>query len=665
MSWQTMGLRTKLITATVVTVALGFSVTLGIVTYKSYTATYAQGEALAQAEALDAAAKVRLRLDSAMSAAHSLALALEGLHGAGGHSRTAINALLLHSLKGRPEVLGMYTGWEPNAFDGDDARHVGKEGHDSTGRFVPYWHRGNGQPALEPLVDYTKEGAGDYYILAQRSNKPQLIDPYFYALSGKQVLITSLVQPILKDGRFQGIAGVDIALDTLQKELAAIRPLQAGHVALYSASGLVVSHPDAAQLGKPASLPAEAISALKDGRSLRWSDEQGQVNFLEPTRIDGPDKSWATVVSVPTSAIVGSAESLRATAILLGLVSAGLITAVLFGLLTALTRPLTQLSRAMSELSSGDADLTRRVPIDRADELGRTAASLNAFLDRLQSMFRDVRDESQALAKGLRAVNRSTEQVAMSSRTVADTTSENAATIEEITVSSGHIADHAREADEAMLTTRQQSRRSAAAVNAMEAQMRNIGTTIERLAGSLGELSARSQQVAGVVQVIREVADQTNLLALNAAIEAARAGEQGRGFAVVADEVRKLAERTGSATLEIRSTIESMHHDTEQAVAGMTGTRNEVESGIANVAAVAREIAAIEASMEAAALRVREIAEATREQSAATTALARSVEVTSNMVTSTDDAIQNASGTILQLDQASGRLGELVGRFKL
>jgi methyl-accepting chemotaxis protein len=189
----------------------------------------------------------------------------------------------------------------------------------------------------------------------------------------------------------------------------------------------------------------------------------------------------------------------------------------------------------------------------------------------------------------------------MSSRTVADTTSENAATIEEITVSSGHIADHAREADEAMLTTREQSRRSAAAVNAMEAQMRNIGATIERLAGSLGELSARSQQVAGVVQVIREVADQTNLLALNAAIEAARAGEQGRGFAVVADEVRKLAERTGSATLEIRSTIDSMHNDTEQAVAGMTGTRNEVESGIANVAAVAREIAAIEASMEAAA----------------------------------------------------------------
>ncbi|HQX06290.1 MAG TPA: methyl-accepting chemotaxis protein [Zoogloea sp.] len=665
MSWQTMGLRTKLITATVVTVALGFSVTLGIVTYKSYTATYAQGEALAQAEALDAAAKVRLRLDSAMSVAHSLALALEGLHGAGDHSRTAINALLLHSLKGRPEVLGIYTGWEPNAFDGDDARHVGKEGHDSTGRFVPYWHRGNGQPALEPLVDYTKEGAGDYYILAQRSSKPQLIDPYFYALSGKQVLITSLVQPILKDGRFQGIAGVDIALDALQKELAAIRPLQAGHVALYSASGLVVSHPDAAQLGKPASLPAEAISALKDGRSLRWSDEQGQVNFLEPTRIDGPDKSWATVVSVPTSAIVGSAESLRATAILLGLVSAGLITAVLFGLLTALTRPLTQLSRAMSELSSGDADLTRRVPIDRADELGRTAASLNAFLDRLQSMFRDVRDESQALAKGLRAVNRSTEQVAMSSRTVADTTSENAATIEEITVSSGHIADHAREADEAMLTTREQSRRSAAAVNAMEAQMRNIGATIERLAGSLGELSARSQQVAGVVQVIREVADQTNLLALNAAIEAARAGEQGRGFAVVADEVRKLAERTTSSVQEISSVISTIQHGAAGAVSSMQSSRTLVSEVVLAASTASESMTGICHSASTMQGAIDNISDALREQRGASTELARNVEAIAQMSEENSAAVGSVASTAHRLLTVADSLKSSVSRFRV
>jgi methyl-accepting chemotaxis protein len=199
----------------------------------------------------------------------------------------------------------------------------------------------------------------------------------------------------------------------------------------------------------------------------------------------------------------------------------------------------------------------------------------------------------------------------------------------------------------------------------MEGQMRSIGSTIERLADALGGVATRSQQVAGVVQVIREVADQTNLLALNAAIEAARAGEQGRGFAVVADEVRKLAERTGSATLEISSTIEFMRSEMEQAVNGMNGTRQEVENGIASASVVAREITTIEDSMEAAAGRVREIAEATREQSAATTALARSVELTSNMVQSTDSAIQASSSTVARLEQTSGRLGDLVSRFRL
>ncbi|KAB2965564.1 methyl-accepting chemotaxis protein [Zoogloea sp.] len=665
MAWKDLGLRTRLIAATVSTVVLGFSLTLGIVTSKSYDAARQQGEALAQAEAGNAAGQIQSRLGRAMTVARGLAYALEGMDKAGEHSRGGVNALLRHGLESQPELLGLYTGWEPDAFDGDDKRFAGKEGHDDSGRFIPYWHRGSGQPALEPLVDYTKEGAGDYYMLPKRSGKAQLVDPYFYALGGKQVLITSLVQPVVRAGRFVGIAGVDIALDALQKELGVIRPLGAGHVALYAGSGLVVSHPDSALLGKPASLPADVASALKEGRPLRWADKDGMVNFLVPIRVEGLDAHWGTVVSVPDAAIVASAETVRTTAILFGLVSVLLISGVLYALLTALTRPLARLSTAMAELASGDADLTRRVPIERNDELGRTAASLNAFLDRLQGMFREVRDESVALAGGLRSVASSTGQVAESSRTVADTTSENAATIEEITVSSGHIADHAREADEVMLATRAQSRRSGEAVRAMEGQMRSIGATIEQLADALGGVASRSQQVAGVVQVIREVADQTNLLALNAAIEAARAGEQGRGFAVVADEVRKLAERTGSATLEISSTIEFMRSEMEQAVSGMNGTRQEVENGIASASVVAREITTIEDSMDAAASRVREIAEATREQSAATTALARSVELTSNMVQSTDSAIQASSSTVSRLEQTSGRLGDLVSRFRL
>ena len=665
MNWNNLSLRTKLLGVTTLAVALMFSMTLGIITFQSYKSTREQGETIAHDAALAAAAEVGAHLNNAMAAAKNATLMLEGLNNTGVHSRSAVNAMLRRGLEGQPALLALYTGWEPNAFDGEDAKYADKDGHDATGRFLPYWNRGNGSIAVEPLVDYTKPEAGDYYLLPRQSRKAHLIDPYLYPIGGKQVLITSLVQPILKDGKFQGIAGVDLALDKLQQQLDSIRPLAQGHVALITASGKLVSHPDAKLLGQAAELPSDALSALKEGRGLRWQDAQGNVNFLEPTKVIDIDLSWSTIVTVPASAITAVADRLKWTAFALGTCSVLLTAITLFVLLSALTRPINQLASAMADLSSGDADLTRRVAVERQDELGRAASALNAFLERLQVMFRDVRERSIDLHGGLRSVTHSTTQVAQTSQQLASAASENAATIEQITVSISHIADHAEEVDQTMLETSELSHRSARAVGEMESAMRNIGNTIEGLSSALMDLSHRSDQVSGIVSVIKDIADQTNLLALNAAIEAARAGEQGRGFAVVADEVRKLAERTSLATEEIRDTIETIRSDTEQAVHGMTNTQLVVKTGMESAAGVAAEIQSIEKGIGIAAQRVREIADATREQSSATTALARSIEETTTLVQTTDDAIQQASATIASLGATSDHVGELVRRFKL
>jgi methyl-accepting chemotaxis protein/methyl-accepting chemotaxis protein-2 (aspartate sensor receptor) len=305
-----------------------------------------------------------------------------------------------------------------------------------------------------------------------------------------------------------------------------------------------------------------------------------------------------------------------------------------------MTRPLETLADAMQALASGEGDLTRRLPETRSkDELGRVATSVNAFLGSLQRMFIEVRDQSHTLVGGIREVSDATSHIAGSSRSLAGTTGDNAATIEEITVSIGHIASHANDANGVMLDTHTASQRSGEAVRGMQTHMRDIAGSMETLAGSLTGLAERSVQINGIVQVIREIADQTNLLALNAAIEAARAGEQGRGFAVVADEVRKLAERTSNATTEIRDMIAAMHSETDRAVESMNSTREAVESGVERAARVAEEIGGIEAGMQRAAERVREIAEATQEQSAATTALAQSAEQASEVVQNTDRSV--------------------------
>jgi methyl-accepting chemotaxis protein/methyl-accepting chemotaxis protein-2 (aspartate sensor receptor) len=666
MNLNSLSLRTKLLSSTVITVTLGFSLTLGVLAWRSHDAIMEQGLARAERVAASVASDVGSRLDDALSVSTSLSLTLEGLRGKGTLDRDAVNRLLRRTLEGQPGLLGVYTGWEPDAFDGRDREFAGTAGHDASGRFVTYWGRSGSTLAQEALSGYDQPGAGDYYLQPRRTGRALLAEPYSYTVGGKRMLITSLVQPVAVNGRFAGIAGVDIALGTMAEELARMKPFGSGRVELYTSVGMVVAHPDGARIGKPATgLPPEALAALKEGRDMHWRDDNGVLHFLSRVSVTGTDAWWGSVTSLPETAITASADGLRHTAIVMGLVSIVLTTGVLFALLGALTRPLGQLAEAMQSLAGGEGDLTRRLAADSDDELGRVARAVNAFLSSLQRMFTDVRNQSQALVSGIRAVSDSTGEIADSSRRLASATGDNAATIEEITVSINHIASHASDVNAVMLDTHDASRRSGDAVRGMEAHMRDISGTMETLGEALTGLAARSGEINGIVEVIRSIADQTNLLALNAAIEAARAGEQGRGFAVVADEVRKLAERTGIATAEINALIDAIIGETDSAVTRMKGTRDAVEAGVGRAAEVAAEIAGIEKSMDHAAARVREIADATREQSVATNALARSAEHASGVVQRTDEAIQHASATLTQIGQASDHLGELVGRFKL
>jgi methyl-accepting chemotaxis protein len=260
-----------------------------------------------------------------------------------------------------------------------------------------------------------------------------------------------------------------------------------------------------------------------------------------------------------------------------------------------------------------------------------------------------LKREAERLAEGVHRLNANIDQLASESVALTDSSNANAASIEQITVAVSHIADNASDADQLMRGTGELSAASAREVDAVAAGAESSVGHVEQLAKVMTSLDGRSQEISGIVNVIKGIADQTNLLALNAAIEAARAGEQGRGFAVVADEVRKLAESTAKATVEIANMISAVRAETGQASQTVQSTVDTVRAGVERSRAAAQRINEIQQNMNDAIARVADIALSTKEQRSATTAMAQHSETINQRVMSEDEAIQDARATLTGL----------------
>ena len=295
---------------------------------------------------------------------------------------------------------------------------------------------------------------------------------------------------------------------------------------------------------------------------------------------------------------------------------------------------------------------------------GSLLHSLGNMVGSLHRMISSINSDAAKLVANAEHIARASDEVTQAAEQQTDSTSSMAAAVEELTVSSNHISDSAhetaRETSEAAELAAQGSARVLQASTAIE----KIASTVSDASGRIHALEERARQVSTIASVIKDIAGQTNLLALNAAIEAARAGEQGRGFAVVADEVRKLAERTSSATLEIEQMISGIQADTIGAVEAMNAALPEVQEGVQLASSASDSLLAIENSSRRTLERVGEVADATREQSSASTSIAQRVEQIANMVEETTATIRGTTQSAHELETIAGNLRELVGRFK-
>jgi methyl-accepting chemotaxis protein len=328
-----------------------------------------------------------------------------------------------------------------------------------------------------------------------------------------------------------------------------------------------------------------------------------------------------------------------------------------------ITRNLHEAGEVAQAIAAGD--LTRRMPAASGDEIGALISKLSVMRDSLFDLITAVRHNVDTLSQSAGELSNASSSSAKATEIQAEAASSMAASVEQLSVSIDQVGEHAREAHSVTQESSAQSTEGGRIIHEAAGEMGRIAESVNSTAGTIRELEGFSDQISSIVQVIKDIADQTNLLALNAAIEAARAGEQGRGFAVVADEVRKLAERTGNSTQEISAMIGKIQQGTQRAAQEMEAGVKRVTDGVDLAHRAGDSVTGIRDSADRASRAVDDINLALREQSVAARDIAQKVERIAQSSEENSASVQQTAASAQRLADLARELNSLASRFRI
>jgi len=551
--------------------------------------------------------------------------------------RPFVNDVLRGMLEKHSYIVSTWSTWDLGAMGDNDRAWIGTPGVDDQGRFVPYFFRTGTEISMDALDDID---TGNYNLEPRRRGRQIITNPYLYTLAGQEIVMASIAAPIRnRENEIIGVIGIDIDLNQLNSIAQNIGSLDkwsrksASLSAAFSNNGTIISHFEHERIGRDfreteGDIVGENIDfmadAIKSGQELKFDitvDGATFWFFVEPVRIfDFPD-SWAIALARPLNEVHAKTYEMIWFSVILCLIIQAAIIGAAMWMSRSIALPIRKMANTLKDIATGDGDLTVSLPDSGSDEIGEASRFFNQTIKKIRALVISIKEQASSLSDiGNDLASNMTETASAMNEIAANLQSikgrvlnqsasvtETSATMEQVTGNIDKLDDFVDRQTEAVM-------QSSSAIEQMLANIQSVTATLtknskevldlqgasesgrsslQEVAADIQEISRDSEGLLEINTVMENIASQTNLLSMNAAIEAAHAGELGKGFAVVADEIRKLAEDSseqsktiGEVLRKIKDSIDKITRSTDSVISDFQA----IDSGVKSVAHQGEEI---------------------------------------------------------------------------